>query len=341
MKAPAQWGPLPVGFSGGEKSICEAGPAGVNPSVTGADGWLREAGRLSGYIDTHTHTRPQTHTHTQKQTERQIDRLPVVVCVYKCGCCTSLRNLINFQAPLVSLQHPPHLISGLMGPCGSITGSGSPLQLCTHIHIHIQAITPTCTELCSSSFRPSRQSSPCGQVQSGPAYLGRWRGHMFVCVCVCVCVWGGDIMYLPGPSAHECVCVCASYGPCYPVNNITDQPLSSYLGVTLFTFLSSFLFRYINFRTVLFPFVGQPHRPDDVTTQYDRNPLPLNGRLTAVLKGTLTFIGRRRLERFIIQIFPCGPVIGTKQQLSDHLQLYEGDKTHQIIEIASLYILDT
>lgn len=132
----------------------------VERSVVGAD------------VDTH-HTRP---------THQQIDRL----CVR--GCRRS--NSRNFQVPFVSPQRPPHLISSLKGMCGSIADFCSPLQLCTHTHIHTNtptgAGTHTCTELCSRSFTTSCRSSECGQVQSGPADPGCWRGPMFVCVCVCV-----------------------------------------------------------------------------------------------------------------------------------------------------------
>lgn len=94
----------------------------------------------------------QTHKHTlmrgSQLNNRLTDRLLVCVCV--CVGDVSLRNLRNFQVPLVSPQHPPHLISGLKGPCGSITEFGSPpphsprpsaLHTCTlpNTHTHIQS----------------------------------------------------------------------------------------------------------------------------------------------------------------------------------------------------------
>lgn len=94
------------------------------------------------------------------------------VCVYVCvrWSCPTIWNLRNFKVPLVFPLCPLHLISSFRGPDGSITYFWYPPPPRSLRYINTHLCTNTRLRS-SSSFRPSCQSSTCGQGQSGPMGL--------------------------------------------------------------------------------------------------------------------------------------------------------------------------
>lgn len=80
--------------------------------------------------------------------------------------------------PLVSPQRPPHLISSLKGPCGSITDLGGPLQLCTH------------TQASAHMHRALQQF-----IYAKPSIIKVWTGP----------VWPRLSRMLEGAYVHVCV----------------------------------------------------------------------------------------------------------------------------------------
>lgn len=228
----------------------------------------------------------------------------------------------TFKCLFCPPQRPPHLISSLEGPCGSIAGLASPLRL-THTH----------RELCSRSFRTS---CPSWQVQSGPTHP--------LCVSVRVCViW--DIMRLLDPSV-SCMSTTA---PVVRANNrmptwagwSTDNPEVKQVFQSLCSLVCNLLCLYsldtlLSWATTLYT----THRLDNVDTSCADGPLFWKPGDPLCERALWHWLWGWFRAFYYPKWSPCGPLMGSEQGSYPETPaaFKSGEETKQE---ASSYMLNT